>query len=213
MRPVVCSYDPLRHPRSHPRVVNRVPSLPTRARRFSSSTSPPSAVSLRSTRDWRIWKRPTRRAVSVCVGFPCNQFMGQEPGTAEEIQTFCSTTYGVTFPLFEKIDVNGDDRHPIYEQLVVDSRRRGLQRRHSLELREVPGVPRRLGAAFRPSGDARGSRPLSPRSSRRWTSRPTGDEVERRSDESRVRARRTSLIRCRRANAPRRSQTRRRGRR
>ena len=58
------------------------------------------------------------RGFSV-VGFPCNQFMGQEPGTAEEIQTFCSTTYGVTFPLFEKIDVNGDDRHPIYKELVV----------------------------------------------------------------------------------------------
>ncbi len=52
------------------------------------------------------------------VGFPCNQFMGQEPGTAEEIQTFCSTTYGVTFPLFEKIDVNGEGRHPIYSHLV-----------------------------------------------------------------------------------------------
>jgi glutathione peroxidase len=52
------------------------------------------------------------------VGFPCNQFMGQEPGTAEEIQTFCSTTYGVTFPIMEKIDVNGDDRHPIYDELT-----------------------------------------------------------------------------------------------
>lgn len=52
------------------------------------------------------------------VGFPCNQFMGQEPGTAEEIQTFCSTTYGVTFPLFEKVDVNGADQHPIYAQLT-----------------------------------------------------------------------------------------------
>ena len=52
------------------------------------------------------------------VGFPCNQFMGQEPGSAEEIQTFCSMTYGVTFPLFEKIEVNGDERHPLYEQLV-----------------------------------------------------------------------------------------------
>jgi len=52
------------------------------------------------------------------VGFPCNQFMGQEPGTAEEIQTFCSTTYGVTFPLFEKIDVNGEDRSPIYAELT-----------------------------------------------------------------------------------------------
>jgi glutathione peroxidase len=51
------------------------------------------------------------------VGFPCNQFMGQEPGTAEEIQTFCSTTYGVTFPLFEKIDVNGENQNPIYAEL------------------------------------------------------------------------------------------------
>jgi glutathione peroxidase len=58
------------------------------------------------------------RGFSV-LGFPCNQFMGQEPGTAEEIQTFCSTTYGVTFPMFEKIDVNGEQRHPIYSELVV----------------------------------------------------------------------------------------------
>jgi glutathione peroxidase len=53
------------------------------------------------------------------VGFPCNQFGGQEPGTAEEIETFCATTYGVTFPMTEKIDVNGDDRHPIYAELTA----------------------------------------------------------------------------------------------
>jgi glutathione peroxidase len=52
------------------------------------------------------------------VGFPSNQFGGQEPGTAEEIQSFCSTTYGVTFPLFEKSDVNGEDRNPVYAELV-----------------------------------------------------------------------------------------------
>ena len=52
------------------------------------------------------------------VGFPCNQFAGQEPGTAEEIATFCSATYGVTFPLFEKVEVNGPDRHPVYTELV-----------------------------------------------------------------------------------------------
>jgi glutathione peroxidase len=57
------------------------------------------------------------RGFSV-LGFPCNQFGGQEPGTAEEIQTFCSSTYGVTFPLFEKVDVNGDDRHPLYAALT-----------------------------------------------------------------------------------------------
>jgi glutathione peroxidase len=52
------------------------------------------------------------------LGVPCNQFAGQEPGTAEEIETFCSTTYGVTFPITEKVDVNGQKRHPLYEQLT-----------------------------------------------------------------------------------------------
>ena len=52
------------------------------------------------------------------VGFPCNQFGAQEPGTAEEIETFCSTTYGVSFPMMEKIDVNGAQAHPIYASLT-----------------------------------------------------------------------------------------------
>lgn len=52
------------------------------------------------------------------IGVPCNQFMGQEPGTAEEIQTFCSTTYGVTFPLLAKVDVNGAEQHPLYAELT-----------------------------------------------------------------------------------------------
>ncbi|MFG1706780.1 glutathione peroxidase [Nonomuraea sp. M3C6] len=52
------------------------------------------------------------------IGVPCNQFGGQEPGTAEEIQQFCATTYGVDFPLLEKTDVNGPTRHPLYEQLT-----------------------------------------------------------------------------------------------
>jgi glutathione peroxidase len=65
----------------------------------------------------RLQKTYGDRGFSV-VGFPCNQFMGQEPGTSEEIQEFCSTTYGVSFPLMEKIDVNGDDRHPIYAELT-----------------------------------------------------------------------------------------------
>jgi glutathione peroxidase len=64
----------------------------------------------------RLQKTYGERGFSV-VGFPCNQFLGQEPGTAEEIQTFCSTTYGVTFPLFEKIDVNGEGESPIYTTL------------------------------------------------------------------------------------------------
>jgi glutathione peroxidase len=53
------------------------------------------------------------------VGFPCNQFGGQEPGTADEIAEFCSATYGVDFPLFEKLEVNGPGRHPIYQQLTA----------------------------------------------------------------------------------------------
>ena len=52
------------------------------------------------------------------LGVPCNQFLEQEPGTAEEIAEFCSTTYGVTFPLSEKIEVNGEGRHPLYDELT-----------------------------------------------------------------------------------------------
>ena len=52
------------------------------------------------------------------LGFPCNQFGAQEPGTSEEIATFCSATYGVTFPMFAKIDVNGSDRDPLYAELT-----------------------------------------------------------------------------------------------
>jgi glutathione peroxidase len=53
----------------------------------------------------------------VVLGFPCNQFGGQEPGSAEEIAAFCSTRYDVTFPLFAKIDVNGARAHPLFEHL------------------------------------------------------------------------------------------------
>ena len=52
------------------------------------------------------------------VGVPCNQFGGQEPGTSDEIAEFCQVNYGVTFPITEKVDVNGDDRHPLYAALV-----------------------------------------------------------------------------------------------
>jgi glutathione peroxidase len=56
------------------------------------------------------------RGFSV-LGVPCNQFGGQEPGSSDEIATFCSTTYGVDFPLTEKVDVNGDGQHPLYAEL------------------------------------------------------------------------------------------------
>jgi glutathione peroxidase len=52
------------------------------------------------------------------LGFPCNQFGAQEPGTPDEIAEFCETSYGVTFPLFEKIEVNGEGRHPLYQELT-----------------------------------------------------------------------------------------------
>lgn len=65
----------------------------------------------------RLQKQYGEKGFTV-LGVPCNQFLGQEPGSAEEIQTFCSTSYGVTFPLLEKTDVNGEDRHPLYTELT-----------------------------------------------------------------------------------------------
>ena len=65
-----------------------------------------------------LHERLNGRGFSV-VGFPCNQFGGQEPGTAGEIAEFCSATYGVTFPMFEKIEVNGPGRHPVYAVLTA----------------------------------------------------------------------------------------------
>lgn len=65
----------------------------------------------------QLQKKYSEKGFSV-LGVPCNQFLGQEPGTAEEIATFCSSTYGVTFPLTEKIEVNGDNRHALYNALT-----------------------------------------------------------------------------------------------
>ena len=59
------------------------------------------------------------------VGVPCNQFLGQEPGTSEEIAEFCSATYGVTFPMTEKVDVNGDARHALFDTLVEAPNEKG----------------------------------------------------------------------------------------
>src|SRR6478672_12937628 len=59
------------------------------------------------------------------VGLPCNQFGGQEPGSREEIAEFCSATYGVSFPLTEKIEVNGEGRHPVYAELVGTADEKG----------------------------------------------------------------------------------------
>ncbi|HOO33757.1 MAG TPA: glutathione peroxidase [Thermotogota bacterium] len=65
------------------------------------------------------------------VGFPCNQFGGQEPGSNEEIQNFCKMNYGVTFPVFAKIDVNGKDTHPLYEFLKNEAP--GLAGSHAIK--------------------------------------------------------------------------------
>src|SRR3954453_2528639 len=65
----------------------------------------------------RLQERFSSQGFTV-LGVPCNQFGAQEPGTPEEIATFCSTTYGVTWPMTDKVDVNGDNRHPLYQELV-----------------------------------------------------------------------------------------------
>lgn len=65
-----------------------------------------------------LHERYSKRGFSV-LGFPCNQFGAQEPGTPEQIGEFCTTNYGVTFPMFEKIEVNGPGRHPLYSELTA----------------------------------------------------------------------------------------------
>lgn len=67
-----------------------------------------------------LYKKYEKQGLTV-LGFPCNQFGGQEPGTGAEIKQFCSTTFHVTFPLFAKIDVNGPKRHPLYAALAGKS--------------------------------------------------------------------------------------------
>jgi glutathione peroxidase len=66
----------------------------------------------------RLQKNYADKGFTV-LGFPCNQFGGQEPGSSEDIAEFCSATYGVTFPMFEKVDVNGAGRSPVYEELTA----------------------------------------------------------------------------------------------
>jgi glutathione peroxidase len=65
----------------------------------------------------KLHEQYAARGFSV-LGVPCNQFLGQEPGSADEIAEFCSATYGVTFPMTEKVEVNGEGRHPLYDRLA-----------------------------------------------------------------------------------------------
>ncbi len=71
-----------------------------------------------------LQRRYADRGFTV-LGVPCNQFGGQEPGRADEIQAFCSTTYGVTFPITQKVDVNGQQRHALYQRLTETPDREG----------------------------------------------------------------------------------------
>lgn len=66
--------------------------------------------------------RKHRAAGFAVLGFPCNQFGGQEPGSPDEIRQFCTTTYDVTFPLFAKIEVNGENAHPLYRWLKTQAK-------------------------------------------------------------------------------------------
>ena len=69
----------------------------------------------------QVYEQFKNKGVEV-LGFPCNQFGSQEPGSADEIGAFCQKNYGVSFPMFEKIDVNGDNAHPLYKFLKAEGR-------------------------------------------------------------------------------------------
>ena len=85
----------------------------------SSSTSPRACgLTPQYTGLQRLYDAYRDRGL-VVLGVPCNQFGGQEPGTSAEIEEFCQVNYGVTFPITEKVDVNGPDRHPLYRELVT----------------------------------------------------------------------------------------------
>ncbi len=71
--------------------------------------------------DWQKFYESNKDQVEV-LGFPCNQFLGQEPGSSDEIATFCQKNYGVTFQMFDKVDVKGDQQHAIYQWLTDPSK-------------------------------------------------------------------------------------------
>ena len=85
------------------------------------------------------------------LGFPCNQFLGQEPGTTEEIQEFCSTTYGVTFPLMDKTKVNGPHKHPLYAALTREKDADGKAGKVKWNFEKFVIAPDGTVSRFRPS--------------------------------------------------------------
>jgi glutathione peroxidase len=104
-----------------------------------------------------LYERFGAQGFSV-VGIPCNQFGAQEPGTADEIKTFCSTTYNVSFPLTEKIEVNGDNRHPLYQELTktadAEGRDGDIQWNFEKFLVDRDGAITRFGPQTEPSDPA-----------------------------------------------------------
>jgi glutathione peroxidase len=96
------------------------------------------------------------------LGFPCNQFGAQEPGKADEIASFCSTTYGVDFPMFDKVEVNGPNRHPLYDWLT--RQKRGLLGSRDVKWNFTKFLTDREGrvvARYAPRSNPRPSRPIS----------------------------------------------------
>lgn len=85
------------------------------------------------------------------LGFPCNQFLGQEPGSIEDIKEFCSTTYGVTFPLMDKIKVNGRGKHPLYAELTQIEDERGKAGRVKWNFEKFVITPDGAVSRFRPT--------------------------------------------------------------
>lgn len=84
----------------------------------------------------------------VVLGFPCNQFLGQEPGTSEEIRGFCSTTYGVDFPIFEKIDVNGENAAPLYKWLKKQAPFAGYPEEHAQFAAMLTQIHQKTGTGY-----------------------------------------------------------------
>lgn len=84
----------------------------------------------------------------VVLGFPCNQFLGQEPGTSEEIRGFCSANYGVDFPIFEKIDVNGENAAPLYKWLKKQAPFAGYPEQHAEFAAMIDQIHQKTGSGF-----------------------------------------------------------------
>ena len=184
-------HDPLRHPHPHPR--GEGSSLAPYQGKALLVVNVASKCGLTPQYEGleRLQKTYGDRGFSV-LGFPCNQFLGQEPGTPEEIQEFCSTTYGVTFPLFEKIDVNGEGRHPIYDGADRGARRRGRGRATSrgTSRSSWSRPPARSSARFRPQVEPEdpAGRGSSRRSSRLSTAPTAGPDRARLPDRRRFAA-------------------------